>query len=303
MAQGLNWEGQTGALLTPFAYTAASPSAKLGHPQVAFHYLNSGPVIGNNYQLSLTEGAFKIFEIGYTAAFSSSGDVGTGTLGVLGDSSTETGVPSFLFGNSFSEFHGKLTIVPENAAKTKWVPAIAVGAIGRFGCERITHYTIPGPPGSTNSNGDFYIVATKTVTQVKGLPFLVNFGEKVTNASVFGVAGNAGTGVGDLQQNWQGRLFGAVAFVVKGPKASTLIFGSEVVQQPHYVQGLPKAATVPTSESYFVRIVPKVKGSPLQIDLGIAELAGKVVNLPASAGVVDLQARAQFGMGITYSFN
>ena len=55
-AQGLNWEGQTGALITPFAYTAASPAGKFGKPEVAFHYLNTGSVIGNDYKFSITEG-------------------------------------------------------------------------------------------------------------------------------------------------------------------------------------------------------------------------------------------------------
>ena len=44
-AQGLNWDGQTGALITPFAYTASTPAHKFGKPEVAFHYLNGGEVI------------------------------------------------------------------------------------------------------------------------------------------------------------------------------------------------------------------------------------------------------------------
>ena len=91
-AQGLNWEGQTGAIITPLAYTAASPAARFGKPEVAFHYLNSGPVIGNDYQFSITEGLAKYFEFGFTEAFSSSG------------SSPLTN----LFSNGFSELHGKL---------------------------------------------------------------------------------------------------------------------------------------------------------------------------------------------------
>jgi hypothetical protein len=272
-AQGLNWEGQTGALLTPFAYTAASPAGKFGRPEVGFHYLNAGGVVGNEYQLSITEGIAKRFEVGYTGTFSSSGDSAL----------------SPLFANGFGAFHGKLTVVKENAGKTKWVPAIAVGAIGRVDVQRVA--SAAGSSASAN-NADFYVVATKTVTKVKGLPFVLNFGEKVTNASVFGIAGNA--------QNWQGRLFGAAAFVVKGPAKSTLILGSEAVQQPHYVEGLPKAATIPTSLSYFVRVVPNLEGSPLQIDFAVVQAAGKIVDIPGS--VVDLHARARFGIGTSYHF-
>jgi hypothetical protein len=279
-AQGLNWEGQTGALITPFAYTAGSPSAKFGKPEVAFHYLNTGPVIGNDYQLSITEGIAKRFEVGYTAAFSSSG------------SSPLT----FLFADGFSEFHGKVKVVDENAGSTKWVPAIAVGAIGRVDVQRVGQVLAylsadsPTVPKSTN-NADFYVVATKTVTQVKHFPFLLSFGEKVTNASVMGVAGNA--------PHWQGRLFGAAAFVVNGPAKSALIFGSEALQEPHHVEGLgsgPGAPTIPTSLTYFVRVVPHLAGSPLQVDFGVAQFAGKI------APAIDLQARARVGMGISYHF-
>jgi hypothetical protein len=271
-AQGLNWEGQTGALLTPFAYTAASPAGKLGKPEIAFHYLNTGEVIGNDYQFSITEGIAKRIEIGYTASMSSSG----------------SGQFSGLFTNGFNTFHGKVTVIHENSFQTKWVPAIAVGAIGRVGIQRIATSYVEHP-GTSMSNGDFYVVGTKTITQIKRLPILVNFGERVTNAQLWGAAGNAPI--------WQGRLFGAAAFVVKGPAKTTMIFGSEAVQQPRHAQGLPTAATFPTSLSYFVRVVPHLEGAPLQVDFGVAQLAGKII-----PGTVDLQARARVGMGISYHF-
>ncbi|HVJ05055.1 MAG TPA: hypothetical protein VM578_05250 [Candidatus Saccharimonadales bacterium] len=275
-AQGLNWEGQTGALITPFAYTASSPARKFGKPEVSFHYLNSGDVIGNDYQFSITEGFAKRFEVGYTAAFSSAGNSPL----------------SYLFSNGFNEFHGKVTIVDENARKTKWVPAIAVGALGRTGVQRVgqvVKYWNGANPAASKSttNGDFYIVATKTVTQFK-VPFLLSVGEKVTNASVFGVAGNS--------PSWRGRLFGTAAVVVKGPAKSLVVLGSEVSQQPRYVEGLGTGATIPTSLGYFVRVVPHLEGAPLQLDLGVAQLAGKI------APGVDLQARARVGMGISYHF-
>ena len=292
-AQGLNWEGQTGALITPFAYTAASPARKFGKPEVAFHYLNTGNVIGNDYQFSITEGLGNRFEAGFTQAFSSSG------------SSPLTS----LFSNGFSELHGKFTVVPENSFHSKWVPAIAVGAIGRFGAERVTYY-VTGQnltPGSSDKNGDFYIVATKTVTQVKALPFVLSLGDKVTNASVMGVAGNAGNAL-NAGQRWQGRLFGAAAFVIHGPAKSALIFGAEALQEPRYVQGLNNyltgvagtrvSANIPTSLAYFVRVVPNLKGSPLQVDLGVAQFAGKI----APGYLPTLDARARVGMGISYHF-
>ena len=278
-AQGLNWEGQTGALLTPFAYTAASPAGKFGKPEIAFHYLNTGEVIGNDFQFSVTEGVAKRFEFGYTASFSSAG-----TTPVLSD----------LFTNGFNTFHGKATVINENSWKKKWVPAVAVGAIGRVGIQRIATSSlfsvVSGTPIPAASNADFYVVATKTITQIKGLPIVLNMGDRVTNAQLWGQAGNAPA--------WQGRLFGAAAVVVKAPKKTTVILGSEFSQQPHNAEGLigTPSATFPMSLSYFARVVPHIEGTPLAVDFGVAQLAGNI--LPG----VDLKARNQFGMGVSYHF-
>ncbi|HYE76224.1 MAG TPA: hypothetical protein VEF04_22955, partial [Blastocatellia bacterium] len=115
-AQGLNWEGQTGAFITPFAYTSQSPNDGVGKPQIAYHYLNTGDVVGNNSQASITLGFLGRAEIGYTRAFSAAGK----TAGL-----------SQLFDSSFNTFHGKVNLVPENVAKTKWVPAISAGFVTR----------------------------------------------------------------------------------------------------------------------------------------------------------------------------
>jgi len=322
-AQGLNWDGQTGALLTPFAYTAASPAGKLGKPEISFHYLNTGSVIGNNMQFSVTEGIAKRFEVGFTQSFSAAGSVNANAagLGLPLNVTTANGYPAYiqpassLFSNGYSGIHGKLTVISENSFKTKWVPAIAVGAIGRFGAQRVSYYTTGS--SKTQTNGDFYIVATKTVTQVKGLPFVLSIGDKVTDASVMGVAGNAGDASGNGVR-WQGRAFGAVAIVVKGPAKSALIIGSEVAQQPHYIQGLNSfcdagasallgtavtglKANIPTSESYFVRIVPHLEGSPMEIDLGVAHVGGNILKVPTVAAL-NIGADARFGMGVSYHF-
>jgi len=287
-AQGLNWEGQTGAFLTPFAYTAGSPNTRFGKPELAFHYLNGGNVIGNDYQLSITEGLARHFEFGYTGAFSSSGNVGPNGSGNY--------PPSYLFSNGFSEFHGKLKILNENARRTKWVPAIALGAIGRTGIQRGSFFVTAQRPGSSETNCDFYVVATKTITQFKKVLFLLNLGEKVTNASILGVAGDA--------PHWQGRLFGAAAVVVRGPAKSALVLGSEALQQPRSIEGLNaslgETATIPTSLSYFVRVIPHMERSPLQVDFAVAQLAGKIADVPGR--VVDLNARARVSTGVSYHF-
>jgi len=261
-AQDLNWEGQTGAFVTPFAYTSASPSSGFGHPAVSFHYLDGGEVIGGLYQVSATEGFLKRFEAGYTHSFNSAG--------------TTAGL-SPLFEGGFNIFHGKAKLLPENAWKHNFLPAISVGFVVRSQVGHITGYN--------KTNGDAYLVATKTITQIKGLPIVVNAGIKDTNASVLGIAGNSPI--------WQGRGFGAVGFVLPGPK-SKVVVGSEVLQQPHYIQGVP-GATLPSTLTYFVRVLPKTE-RPLNIDFGVAQAAGEI------APETDIKARAQFAFGISYKF-
>lgn len=263
-AQGLNWEGQTGAFITPFAYTSASEEKKFGKPQISFHYLNAGEVVGNHVQTSVTVGAAKRVEFGYTRNFSMKGDSAL----------------SGLFSKGFNIFHGKVNLVPENSGKKNWVPAISAGFVARTNVQRVGSVT------SSTNNGDVYVVATKTITQIKGLPIVLSGGVKGTNASVLGVAGNA--------PDWKARGFAAAAFVVTGPSKSTLIFGAEALQQPKYIKGLP-GPTVPTTLAYWVRIVPKSK-YPWNIDFGVAQVAGKIT--PG----IDLKARHQFAMGISYQF-
>ena len=176
--------------------------------------------------------------------------------------------------------HGKVNVLHENTAKKKWVPAISAGFVARTQVRNVAGVLA----NRDNNNADFYLTATKTVTQVKGLPLVVNLGYKVTNASVFGLAGNAPA--------YKGRLFGAAAFVVKGPAKSQLIFGSEFAQQPRDVKDLP-GAIVPTTLTYAARIVPSTEHK-FNIDFGIAQAAGKI--LPG----VDLHVRHQFALGVSY---
>ena len=267
LAQGLNWEGQTGAFITPFAYTSPSPGNGIGHPNVAFHYLNTGAVIGNNFQASVTVGFLNRTEFGYTRSFVSESKHALGPL----------------FKNGFNTVHGKVNFLPENVKKTKWVPGMSVGFVARTQVRRVGGVI----KAQDTTNGDIYLVATKVITQVPNLPILLNAGYKSTNASLFGLAGNASV--------WQGRAFGAAAFVLKGPaKKSQVIVGSEFAQQPRHIQDLP-GAIMPTTMTYFARIVPNSE-VPFNIDFGVAQAAGKI------APGVDVKARAQFAMGITYRF-
>jgi len=267
LSQNLNWEGQTGAFVTPFAYTSSSPGDGFGHPAVSFHYMNVGDVIGNDFQASITIGFLKRFEAGYTRSFNAAGS---------------DPALSPLFEGGFDIFHAKANLLRENAWKTNYLPAISAGFVVR---SEVRH--VGGVLNHADTtNGDAYLVATKTITQVPKLPIVLNFGGKATNAAVFGIAGNAAA--------WQGRLFGAAGFVLPGPVKSKLVVGSEFAQQPHHIQDLP-GATLPTTLTYFVRVLPNPE-RPINVDLGVAQAAGRV--LPGA----DVRARAQFATGISYRF-
>jgi hypothetical protein len=268
LGQSLNWEGQTGVFVTPLAYTAPSGKKKLGKPIVAYHYLNGGKVLGNFHQASLTEGAFSRIEFGYTRDLHSQGS----TAGI-----------SNLWGNGFNSFHAKVNLVPENFENQKWLPAISGGFVARNQVYNVGGWI----EGRRTNNADFYVVATKTITQTKKLPIVLNAGYKATNASVLGLAGNAPA--------YRGRAFGAAALVLRGPWKSSLILGSELLQEPKDVQGLP-GAVVPTTITYAARIVPLAERSNFNIDFGVAQAAGQI--LPG----VSLYARHQFALGISYGF-
>ena len=81
-----------------------------------------------------------------------------------------------------------------------------------------------------------------------------------------------------------------------------MVFGSEFLQEPREIQGLP-GAVVPTTITYAVRIVPTgtyfsggwISETPrLSIDLSVAQAVGNI--LPG----VNLHARHQFALGISY---
>ena|SRR5208283_4582155 len=266
-AQSLNWEGQTGAFITPFAYTSPSPGGGVGLPAVSFHYLDGGNVLGGFYEVSGTVGFLKRFEAGYTRALNSDGSV--------------PGL-SPLFNGGFNIFHGKANLVGENAGKHKYIPAISLGFVARTNVRRVGGVL----DSKDTHNEDFYLVATKTITYFKVLPIIANLGFKATNASVLGIAGNA--------PNWQGRLFGAVGFVVPGPVESKIVIGAELLQEPRHIEGLP-GANLPTTLTYFARVIPRAE-LPLNVDFGVAQVANQI--MPG----VELHARSQFALGASYRF-
>jgi hypothetical protein len=273
-AQSLNWEGQTGVFVTPLAYSVSTGDARLSLPVVSYHYLNAGPVLGSFHQVSITMGAFNRVEFGYTGNLHQDGT----TAGLSG-----------LWSGGFNAFHGKVNLLRE---RRRGLPALSVGFVARTQVRNVGGVI----QGHDTNNQDFYIVATKTITRFRKLPLVFNAGFKATNASLLGLAGNA--------PGYSGRAFGAAGFAFKGPGRSTILLGSEVLQEPRSIQGLP-GAVIPTTITYAVRIVPSgalpihgwgVEKPKLTLDFGLAQAAGNI--MPG----VDLQARRQFAFGISYGF-
>jgi hypothetical protein len=268
-AQSLNWDGQTGIYVTPLAYTSASPVGKAGKPSVSYHYLNGGEVLGNWHSVSITEGIGGRFEFGYTRTMMNAGS---------------NAALSPLWKGGFNVVHAKGILVTENIGKRNWVPAISAGFVARMGDKNVSGVLAGG--GKSYSNGDVYVVATKTITQTKKVPVLLNLGYKGTNASVLGLAGNA--------PEFTGRLFGGIGFVFTAKDKVTLVLATEFAQQPHHIKNLG-GATIPTTLAYAARLVP-AKLPKLNVDFGIAQVAGKIT--PG----VDLKARAQFVAALSYGF-
>ena len=217
-AQSLGYEGPTGIFVTPLAATAASPSHGAGHPVIAYHLLAGGPVIGTFHTVSVTEGFAKRLEVGYTREIHAQGD----TAGL-----------SPLWTEGFNIFHGKVNVLDENHGKNPWVPALSIGGIARTNVRNVG-----GEIGAKDTtNGDIYLVATKIVTQTKKVPLVLNAGVRGTNASLWGLGGNA--------PEFSARAFGALGFVLTGPGKSTIILASEVAQQPRRIDvgGTPSRQT------------------------------------------------------------
>src|SRR5215469_1611119 len=142
----LNWEGQTGGLITPFAYTSSS-SMGIARPLLALHYLHGGEVVGNDFQISITTGFLKIAEGGFTRTFNVQG--------------ADEMAP--LFANGFNSGHIKFRLLRENAGHTSFTPAVAAGAIVRTQVRRVTEVTERENTTAT----DFFLVGTKTVANLR----------------------------------------------------------------------------------------------------------------------------------------
>jgi hypothetical protein len=127
-----------------------------------------------------------------------------------------------LWSREFNTFHGKVNLLRERRGG---LPAVSVGFVARTQVRNVGGVL----QGQDTHNQDFYVVATKTITRIRWLPLVFNGGVKATNASLLGLAGNA--------PGYSARGFGAAGFAFKGPGRSTILLGSEVLQEPREIEG------------------------------------------------------------------
>jgi hypothetical protein len=294
--QNLTLEGQTGGFITPTAYVVYGEEHKFfSHPAVGYHFVNSSAVIGNNHTFSIEEGFANRAEVGYTR-------------NVHTDGNSEL-FSSLWHYSGMNIFNGKVIAV-EDGRFGEWTPGLAAGFVVRTGDRFVTGALDQKFTGTLKSytNEDLYVVATKTWLKPP-VPLLVNFGWKATNASIFGIGGQA--------TRFGGRLFGGLGIPLPGPYHTAIVPAIGFTQQPPQVKNLSailyppgSGAHIPTTIDYAVRVTQK-EAPHFAFDIGVGHVAGTIGTTAVPTGApnppfvlvpVDLKANAVMGLGLSYRY-
>jgi hypothetical protein len=284
-AQNLTLEGQTGGFITPTAYVVESAKGSFfSKPAIGYHFVHAGSVIGDIQTASITEGFGNWAEVGYTRSAHTNGD--------------NPFFSSLWEFSGMNVFHGKGVLVQENSLGSKFTPGVAVGFVVRTG----DHFVTGALDGKSYTNGDVYISATKTAVNLH-LPLLLNIGWKATNASIYGIGGQA--------TRFGGRFFGGLGILLPGPWHTAIVPAAGFTQEPYHVKNLagvvPGGGRIPTTLDYAVRVTQR-EHPRFSFDAGIGQVAGQIgyTELPTPGGPVivpvNLEARKVFGIGLSYKF-
>jgi len=295
-AQNLTLEGQTGGFITPTAYVVYSAEGKkLSHPAVGYHFVNTAAVIGNVQTFSITEGFANRAEVGYTR-----------NVHTLGNSAAFSSLWDY---SGMNVFHGKVVALKEG----KWnelMPGIGVGFVVRTDDHFVSGALDKKIYGVDQAyrNYDVYISGTKTWLKPP-IPLLLNFGFKVTNASIFGLGGQS-------TRN-SGRLFGGVGIPLPLGHGWAAVPSAGFAQQPPQVVNLSRilfppgsGAHIPTTLDYAVRVTQR-ENPHFTFDVGIGQVAGQIGYTAVKTGVanppyvvvpVNLEARHVLGIGASYRY-
>jgi hypothetical protein len=331
-AQYLTLEGQTGGFLTPTAYIVYMEKGQtLSHPAVGVHFISASKVIGNIETFSITEAFYGRAEAGYTRSVHQFGNSGPSTpvLGnfVLGSTSSATSYPvtpnfSNLWNfDGMNIFHGKVVVIKDGQFGP-WTPGVAVGGVVRTDDKFVSGALYQevqallgnNVPAKAYTNEDIYIAVTKTWAK-KPVPFLANLGWKATNASIFGIGGQA--------NRFGGRLFGGLGIPLPLGHGIVAVPSAGFTQEPRTVKGLgpnpPSGiplvggkADLPTTLDYAVRVTQREKPH-FAFDIGIGQVASNIGTIPQPTGLpagypqvvyipVNLQAKKVVGLGLSYRY-
>ncbi len=286
-AQSMTLEGQTGGFVTPTASVA--PVAKdhfFSHPALGYYFINADKVIGDLHTFSILEGFGNRAELGYTR-----------TVHTEGDSEEFSSLWHFA---GMNVFNGKVAVVTDGEG-SPLTPGLAAGFVVRTGDKFVSGAIGQelGEPLKSYTNGDIYVVATKTWLH-KPLPFIANLGFKETNASILGIGGQA--------TRFQGRLFGGLGLPIPMPFHTALVPAVGFLQEPPHSVNLSDilvggGGRLPTTMDYAVRFTQR-KNAHFAAGIGVGQVAGMVgdTELPTPNGPVfvpvNLQARSVLGISV-----
>ncbi len=297
-AQNLTLEGQTGGFITPTAYVVYGDKGQFfSHPALGYHFVNANKVIGDLHTFSIAEGFANRAEVGYTRS-----------VHWVGDSPAFSSLWHYA---GMNIFNGKAVAIKDGQFGP-WTPGLAAGFVVRTG----DHFVTGALDGKTYTNGDIYVAATKTWLHPP-LPFLVNLGWKATNASIYGIGGQA--------TRFGGRLFGGLGIPLPGPFKTAFVPSAGISQEPPTSQNLgpipanPLAPTsvyleggrahLPSTLDYAVRVTQK-EHPHFALDVGIGQVAGMIGTTLVPTGLpspyppvvplpVNLEARHIIGVGLS----
>lgn len=295
-AQNLTLEGQTGGFITPTAYVVYSAKGQFfSHPAVGYHFVDASKVIGNIHTFSIAEGFANRAEVGYTRS-----------VHTEGDSALFSSLWHFSGMNIFS---GKVVAIKDGQFGP-WTPGLAVGGLVRTDDRFVTGALDQELTGTLKSytNGDIYAAVTKTWLHPP-FPFLVNLGWKATNASIYGLGGQA--------TRFGGRLFGGLGIPLPFVFHTAIVPAAGFTQEPPTSKNLGAIlyppggrAHLPTTLDYAVRLTQK-ENPHFAFDIGVGQVAGNIGTTLIPTGnpaqpyaplAVDLQARHVVGMGLSLRY-
>ena len=281
-AQNLTLEGQTGGFITPTAYVVYSAKKQFfSYPAVGYHFVNSSKVIGNIHTFNIAEGFANRAELGYTRSVHQDGHSPL--------------FSSLWHYSGMNIFNGKVVAI-KDGQWSPFTPGLAVGFVVRTG----DHFVSGAIDGKTYKNGDIYVAVTKTWLHAP-LPFLANLGWKATNASIFGIGGQA--------TRFEGRLFGGLGIPLPAPFHTAIVPAVGFTQEPPQSKNLGALLVggrshLPTTLDYAVRVTQK-ENPHFAFDIGIGQVAGQVGTtfIPGLGLVpVNLEARKVLGMGLSLRY-